>query len=232
MKKFILPIIIIFIIFIFSFNIPKDDKTEKIKKVDELKEQENIKEQNNFDNLMKNYDNRNILAFVEIPNVLLEPIVQADDNEYYLNYNINNEKDINGATFLDYRINIDNSNKILIYGHSDKSKTLPFTKLSNYKDKDFFIKNPYIYLYTKDNNYKFKIFSTYIETSDFDYLNIESFNGLTWLEHLKKLKNKSFYETNVEVEDNKKIIILQTCSFDNEYKNYSQKYHLVMGIST
>ena len=34
------------------------------------------------------------------------------------------------------------------------------------------------------------------------------------------------------VEDNKKIIILQTCSFDNEYKNYSQKYHLVIGIST
>ena len=73
---------------------------------------------------------------------------------------------------------------------------------------------------------KYKIYSSYIETSDYDYVNLNSFNGLSWEEHINKLKNKSLYETGIELEENDNIIILQTCSMNEEG---FQKYHLVIG---
>ena len=82
----------------------------------------------------------------------------------------------------------------------------------------------------KEKTYTFQIFSSYVETSDFDYLNLESYNGLTWLEHLQKLKNKSQYQTDLSLEENKKVLVLQTCSFDAKYKNYRQKYRVVVAI--
>lgn len=189
-------------------------------------------ENNRFDELKQNYTNDHIVAFLDIPGVLdtPEPILQTNDNEHYLSYNINEERDINGATYLDYRIDVKNTSKILIYGHSNPTLTLPLAKLAKYADKDFYNEHPNIYLYTKDEILKFTIFSSYVETNDFDYLNLNNFNGLTWMEHLEKLKKRSQHVSDITLQENKKVIILQTCSFEKKYQNYKQKYRLVMGI--
>ena len=49
-----------------------------------------------------------------------------------------------------------------------------------------------------------------------------------WLNHLQKLKNKSWYQTNVDVNENDEILILQTCSFHQNFKQYKNKYLLVI----
>ena len=227
--KYITPILcfILVIIFILFKNTNPGPQIEKTPVPSSIPTQQ---EEDKYQTLKKNYTNPDIVGFIEIPDLLLEPVVQTSDNDFYLNHNIDKKKDINGAIFLDYRINIDDSNKIIIYGHSNPELTLPFAKLANYSNKSFFDKHPNIYLYTENKTYIFSIFSSYIETHDFDYLNIKSFNGLSWLAHLQKLKNKSNYETNVEVTEDKTVIILQTCSFNENYQNETQKYHLVMGI--
>ena len=40
-----------------------------------------------------------------------------------------------------------------------------------------------------------------------------------WLNHLTKLKKKSMYDTGIEVNGNDRILILQTCSTKQEYKD-------------
>ena len=77
-----------------------------------------------------------------------------------------------GAIYADYRSDLDNSKKILIYGHSSSKKEVPFNILENYENKDYYNKNKYITLETKTNTYRYEIFSVYIETSDFTYMNI------------------------------------------------------------
>ena len=44
--------------------------------------------------------------------------------------------------------------------------------------------------------------------SDFDFNNIED----------------------LSFEENKKVLVLQTCSFDTKYQNYRQKYRVVVAI--
>ena len=199
-------------------NIKKDKETKEIKKVDYNK---------TISDLQKKYNNSDIIALIEIPNVLEEVIVQTNNNDYYLHYDINKNENIIGATFLDYRINLNDSKKLLVYSHSDPEGTLPFVKLNNYNNEDFYKDNKYIYLIDSTGKRKYEVFASYIETKDFDYVNLETFNGLTYGEHLNKLKNKSLIKTNVELDDNSKVLILQTCSF-NDSINAIDKYQLVM----
>lgn len=177
--------------------------------------------------LKEKYQNDDVVALLEIPDVLEEPIVQTKDNDYYLHYDIKKDENIIGATFLDFRNNLEESNKLLIYSHSDPEGTLPFVKLSNYNNESFYQNHKIIFLTDHKSKRKYEVFASYIETSDFDYVNLESFNGLTYEEHLNKLKNKSLIKTNVELDENSKIIILQTCSF-NQNINEKTKYQLVM----
>ena len=229
-KKCVILVLLIMIVGIL-FSIPFVNKKEQKEKVHTSvsSPEINVTEENKYEQLIQNYG-QNVIAFIELPGVFIEPVGQAADNDYYLTHNIQQEEDSNGAIYLDYRIDFNQNQKFIIYGHSDPQLSLPFAQLARYDDESFFYEHNIIYLYTKEKTYTFQIFSSYVETSDFDYLNLESYNGLTWLEHLQKLKNKSQYQTDLSLEENKKVLVLQTCSFDSKYKNYRQKYRVVVAI--
>ena len=167
-----------------------------------------------------------LLVMINNNNYLL---MQGLDNEYYLNHDIEKNSNIKGSIFMDNRVTF-NDRKILIYGHSGKEQDLPFLQLNKYENEDFFRENNKIYLYSKDKVYTYEIFSSYVETSDYDYVNIKSFNGLSWLEHLSKLKNKSNFEKNITLYEQSKILILQTCSMNQNIYSDGGKFQLIIGI--
>ena len=177
--------------------------------------------------LREEYNNPDIVAYLEIPKVLKEPIVQTEDNDYYLHNDIYRNENIIGASFLDYRNNLSKDKKLLIYSHSDPEGTLPFVQLTNYNNEEFFRENRYIFLTDSSKRRKYEVFASYIETEDFDYVNLKSFGGLSYGEHLNKLKEKSYVKSEVKLDDNSKVLILQTCSFEDLGTN--TKYQLVMG---
>lgn len=180
----------------------------------------------NIETLKRKYNNDDIVGYLEIPNVLSTILLQTNNNYYYLNHDNYKKENKKGAIFLDYRVNI-GDNKLLIYGHSGEEKNLPFLVLNNYKNKLFYEKHNKIYLYTNDKIYTYKIFSSYVEFNDFDYVNLNNFNGLSWKQHLEKLKNKSSFNTDINISEDSKIIILQTCNINNKKHN---GYQLVIGI--
>ena len=212
LRGLLLLIIIILVFFIGTKSIDRKYDFKPEIKIPKINENTKI-----VDKLKKEYNNNDIVGVIEIPNLFKEVLLQASDNDYYLNHNIKKEEDKYGGTFLDYRNDILNDKKLLIYGHSDMEITLSFNKLSNYNNQEFYEKNKYIYLYTNDKKYKYEIFSSYIE----------NFNG-SYIEHLNKLKNKSKIKSNIVLEDESHILILQTCS--NGDPNH--KYQLVIGLLT
>ena len=129
---------------------------------------------------------------------------------------------------MDYRIDLDNSKKILIYGHSSKYQDTAFNKLEKYYDKDYYENNKYIKITTPKEVRTYKIFSVYIETNDWTYMNLKFNNDKDWYNHLLKLKNKSLYNTETDITKDDEILILQTCSNKEEYQKYKKKYLLVI----
>ena len=180
--------------------------------------------------LSKTYNNNEVVAYLEIPNTEFKRVVtKGSDNEKYLSRNIYGEKDILGNPFLDYRVDISNSRKLLIYGHNSKTLDAPFKYLENYYDYDFFKIHKLISMTTKEKRVTYEIFSVYVEPKDWSYFTeIDFEDSSEWLKHLQSLKKKSMYETGVDVSESDKILILQTCSHKKDYQNFKNKYLLII----
>ena len=180
--------------------------------------------------LRKFYNNNDIVGVLSIGNTNLnEIIMQGVDNNYYLRHTVYRDYDWRGQTFLDYRVDIDNSKKIIIYGHNSESYNLPFKVLENYYSKEYYDNHKYIYITTGNGVNTYLIYSVYVEVSDWTYYNKMTFeNDNDYYKHLLTLKSKSMYETGVNISSNDDILIIQTCSTLEKYSNYENKFLLII----
>ncbi len=179
--------------------------------------------------LKNEYNNNDVVATIAIENTDFNTVVmQGEDNSYYLNHLPDKTYNINGSIFLDYRVDIENSNKLLIFGHSSPTYFLPIMIIENYKDKEFYENHKYIYLSTIKQVKKYEVFSAFVETSDWSYMNLNYSSKDDYFNHLNAFKSKSFYDTNVQINKDDKVLILQTCSNLKEYSKFSKKYMLVI----
>lgn len=144
------------------------------------------------------------------------PVVQTDNNEYYLHNMINGEYNFAGTLFVDYRCEKDFAGlNTIIYGHNMKNGSM-FGDLPKYKAQDYYDAHPIMWLLTPDKTYKVELLSGQVTASDSDaYDIISKREDLT--KYLENAVSQSFFKTDSSVDDAEKIITLSTCSY--EYEN-------------
>ena len=207
-----------------SFSSPYADNKQVVK--------DNLENKNvGLDEVLKlreYYENDDIVGKLVIEGTNInEPILKSNDNNYYLNHNAYGNYQAEGSIYEDYRTSIGDK-KVLIFGHSSPGWDVPFNELEKYYDKSFYDNHKFISIYSEQGIDTYEIFSVYVETSDFTYMNL-LISDDTYNEYLKKYQNNSMYQTDVEVNDGDNILILQTCSNHPKYSNYKKKYLLVIG---
>lgn len=163
------------------------------------------------------YHNDDIIARLEIPNQLNIFITRANDNDYYLRRSIDKKSSNVGTEFMDYRTD-PSSKQINIYGHNSQRLDIPFHKIQSYIDEDFYKENPYIILQDDEGKSLYQVFSIKKVITDYEHMNIE-FSDDEWVNHLERLKQNSIHQTDVTFDENSKILVLQTCTNqdDNSY---------------
>lgn len=175
------------------------------------------------------YNNNDVVGILQIDNTDYSvPIMQGDDNDYYLKHTPYGEYSSSGSVYLDYRTDINNSKKLLIYGHNSSNIDMPFKILEEYYDRDYYDNHKYVSVTTNKTKKKYEIFSVYVETSDFSYMDVTFADSDEYLRHLENLKSKSMYDTGVTVSKDDEVLILQTCSEHPDYRNYQKKYLLII----
>lgn len=168
-----------------------------------------------FPSLREKFNNNDIIARLEIPNVFNILITQTDNNDFYLKYNIKKERDVKGTEFIDFR-NTLLDKQINIYGHNSKYYDSPFKKLELFNEKDFFDNNEYILLQHSIGRRIYKIVSFKKVSTDYEHMTIDSQNHK---EHISKLLENSINIKDIEYTDDTNILILQTCTIGTG-KNY------------
>ena len=175
------------------------------------------------------YDNDDVKGILEIENTdYIVPVMQSTDNDYYLNHDAYGNDNYMGSIYLDYRVSIDSSRKLLIYGHNSSNIDMPFKILEEFYDKDYYDNQKYVDLTTEKGKKRYEIFSVYVEVEDFSYMRVNFKDDDEYLNHLLKLKSKSMYDTGAEVTKDDEILILQTCSTHKDYRNYQRKFLLII----
>ncbi len=165
--------------------------------------------------------NEEVVGELKVNNTNVDyPVVQAKDNDYYLEHNIKKEKNMNGWVYLDFRnnpMNLDKNN--IIYGHNMYYSGVMFGTLHKTTNKNWYTNpdNQLITYNTLYENMTFKIFSIYRTPVTNDYLKIYFKDDVDYLDFIAMLTKRSIYDFNVPVSANSKILTLSTCS-DNGNK--------------
>lgn len=149
------------------------------------------------------------------------PVVQSDDNSYYLNHLFDDQKNSSGAIFMDAMNAPDLSDaNTIIYGHNMKNGTM-FAALENYDSQKYYEAHPVMYYLTKDRNYKIDVFASYETSGGSDAFTIFFDSEQTYSNYLQQRWNLSQIDTSwlpMTADDN--IVTLSTCSYDFDDARY------------
>ena len=168
----------------------------------------------NFDELMKmNPDTIGWIRFHPEPSQISYPIVKGKDNSEYLKKTFSANENTLGAIFLNVDNNADFMDKnTIIYGHRMKDGSM-FRHLQDYEEKSFWESNPYFYIYTPDGReITYHIYSAgqVEDTSDTYLTSFESEEA--YQSFLNMTKEASLYDTGVELNAQRAIVTLSTCT--------------------
>lgn len=174
-----------------------------------------------FQNLLK--ENQETVSWITVNGTNINyPVVQHSDNEYYLTHSFDGSENSAGWIFLDYRNNIENTEKnTIIYGHSRENGTM-FGSLKNIISNDWYnnSQNYVIKMSTPKENTLWQVFSVYKTPYTNDYIQTKFSHDSEFLNFINMIKNRSIYDFKTNVGENDKVLTLSTC--------YAQSDRVVM----
>ena len=147
------------------------------------------------------------------------PIVQAEDNDYYLRRLIDGTWNSSGTLFADYRNAADFSDSnTIIYGHNMKDKGM-FGTLSNYKEQSYYDGHPIMWLLTPDGNYKVELIAGYVTSSTSDIYSIGNTEEEMFALAEQSIE-KSTFASDFQVSQGDRFVTLSTCSYEYDNARY------------
>ena len=183
---------------------------------------------------LESYQSQNseVYAIITIPGTKISyPIVQhatdnpVDGNWYYLRRGLNKKNNTAGCIMTAPTSAKDFSDRItVVYGHNMRNGTM-FADLHKYEKANFMNSNPYVYVYTQDKMYIYKIFAAY---HDNDYLIDDYYDYFRTDAQFSNYIGNALYladkegvlDKNTTINTANKILTLSTCSWtqpDNRF---------------
>lgn len=165
-----------------------------------------------FSELLKK--NPDTVGWIKINNSNIDyPVVQSNDNDYYLTHSFDKSYNSAGWIFADYRNKFDGTDRnIILYGHHRKDGSM-FADVANALDTAWCEneENQIITFYTPTGTIKYQIFSSYKIPAETYYTTTYFSSDSNFLDFLKNLEKRSVYNYDVELDETQPIITFSTC---------------------
>ncbi|MCI7190667.1 MAG: class B sortase [Lachnospiraceae bacterium] len=163
--------------------------------------------------------NKRLIGWLKIDDTNIDyPVMQTENNEYYLDHNFNQEYDKNGSLFLDCDCNVyPRSTNMIIYGHHMKSGSM-FGNLQQYAKESYGKKHSVIEfdtIYEKATYQVMYVFRSQVYNEDdvvFKYYQfIEANSEEEFNSYMKEMASMSLYDTGVSANFGDSLLTLSTC---------------------
>lgn len=175
--------------------------------------------------------NPDIYGWISIAGTSINyPIVQGEDNDYYLDHAYTGDYLPIGSIFADYRNskNITKNYNTIFYGHNITSGSMFHDVTKFFKDEYF--EDTYIYIYTVDGIFVYEPFSVYETRYDYNYFKTDFKSAEDFITFTEEIKANSAKEKDMEFTENDRIITLSTCTNGAYYARYALHAKLVKTI--
>lgn len=158
--------------------------------------------------------NSDVVAWICIEGTSVNyPIVQGDDNSFYLRRLLDGTRNSGGTIFLDSGCEGDFSGRnSIIYGHNMKNGSM-FHPLMEYKHQNFYQEHVEVLLLTPHRNYKILLFSGYVANVNDSAWDLD-FTEESYKQWLSQISQKSCFDSEVQPTVTDHIVTLSTCSYE------------------
>jgi sortase B len=198
-----------------------EEESQEPEEVDVLEEMGITIPEKNLDWEALHEENADIYAWIYVPDTDVDyPVLQhPTDNSYYLNYNIDGTKGYPGCIYTeDYNRKDFSDIHTVIYGHNLRNGQM-FATLHNFEDEEVFAGDHYIFIYTEDDVFVYRIFAAYEYPSIHLLANYDFTNEYVYADFLKSIYEADGRVANirqdVEVTTENRILTLSTCTKDS-----------------
>jgi len=165
--------------------------------------------------------NDHIIGWIRVPGTNINyPVVQGDDNLFYLHHDLDRRRSAAGTIFLYASADVlENNRNLSLFGHYMRNGT-KFSALHNYLDIEHYRRFP---IFAFDNLYEdglYKIFSVfYMAGSSADalfyyYITADFPTDEDFAAHINQLLVRSIFITTVDVDIDDRIVILTVCTYE------------------
>ena len=152
--------------------------------------------------------NSDTVAWLQVANTHIDyPIVQTDNNSYYLNHSFYRQSNINGWIYENSlnSSSFDDENTV-IFGHNTNGYTM-FSELRDIYN-GIYGTDIRITVYLENSLINYKVFSIYLENPN-NTANISKYLNQAMLD---EMSSKSKLKTDINVNEGDKILTLSTCN--------------------
>ncbi|MDE6675478.1 MAG: class B sortase, partial [Acetatifactor sp.] len=165
--------------------------------------------------------NKRLIGWLKIDDTKIDyPVMQTSNNEYFLNHNINQQSDRNGALFLDKDCDVlTPSTNLIIYGHHMRSGNM-FGTLDKYSSEQYYKEHPLIQfdsIYEKGTYEIMYVFRSRIYNEEdvvFKYYQfIDALNQQEFDSNMEEMAAMSLYDTGVTASYGDHLLTLSTCDY-------------------
>ncbi len=165
--------------------------------------------------------NPDIYGYIHIDGTNISyPIVQGEDNDYYLNRTWNGEYVVVGSIYADFRADrtLENNLNTVFYGHNMNDGKM-FNNVMNFLEEDVF-NNKVILIYTFDGVYTFEPFAIFQTVYTYPYFRMEFADDADFIAFCEEMQKQSVHNKNMTFTGDDRIITLSTCTPSYDASSY------------
>lgn len=162
--------------------------------------------------------NNDTAGWLYIPGTKINyPVVQADDNEYYLNRSFKRKEASCGAAFMDYQNNLNPLDRnTIVFGHNmGSSSSLMFSQLTRFKKRSYWEKHQTLQFDTPYRTGTWQILAVcHLDVGtmeQFNFLQQDFISDDAFLGFVQSLKACALFETDVYAPPDGRLLTLVTC---------------------
>lgn len=157
--------------------------------------------------------NDDVLGWILIPGTVVSyPLLQGDDNSYYLNHTWKKWTSVVGAIFMEHTNSPDLSDfNTIIYGHRMNNGSM-FASLKYYKKQSYWSAHPYVYITDDNGSHRYEIFAAYEVSTAGDTYRLGFSTEKSKQDFIDYCLGKSVIDTGITPTVYDRILTLSTCT--------------------